>query len=115
VRVVRSIVCPFCGEGHDLAGVRAEEDVVVTCGSCGSAWRRPVRPRCDRCGGADLEAVPHALVEKGRGTQLSVVGIRVVHLCRSCDAGAIDRWQRNRPNPLMPEEMPNAPGSGDAD
>jgi hypothetical protein len=45
-------------------------------------------------------------VEKGRGTQLSVVGIRVVQLCTSCDADDLERWQRNRPNPLMPAELP---------
>lgn len=43
---------------------------------------------------------------KSRGTQLSVVGIRIVHLCWGCDADAIERWQKNRPNPLLPKELP---------
>ncbi|MFO7548890.1 MAG: hypothetical protein R6X29_08510 [Acidimicrobiia bacterium] len=112
---MQSTVCPFCGEDEDLAGAPGDGEVVVTCGACGGVWVRPFRPRCDRCGGGDLEAVPHAVVEKGRGTQLSFVGIRVVHLCRTCDAASIERWQRNRPNPLMPQEMPNASGERDPD
>jgi hypothetical protein len=53
-----------------------------------------------------MQAVPLAIVEKGRGTQLSVVGTRVVHLCSSCDVEALDRYHRNLPNPLMPDELP---------
>jgi hypothetical protein len=50
--------------------------------------------------------VVQAIVEKGRGTQLSVVGTRVVYLCRACDATVLERYNRNRPNPLMPDELP---------
>jgi hypothetical protein len=53
-----------------------------------------------------MQAVPLAIVEKGRGTQLSVVGTRIVHLCSCCDVAALDRYHRNRPNPLMPDELP---------
>jgi hypothetical protein len=35
-----------------------------------------------------------------------VVGIRIVHLCTVCDAEDISRWQQNRPNPLLPAELP---------
>jgi hypothetical protein len=52
-----------------------------------------------------------AIVEKGRGTQLSVVGTRIVHLCSSCDADTLDRYHRNRPNPLMPDDLPTV-GTG---
>lgn len=55
--------------------------------------------------------MPLAIVEKGRGTQLSVVGTRSVHLCVSCDAETLERWQRNRPNPLMPDTLPTLDGS----
>jgi hypothetical protein len=55
--------------------------------------------------------VPLAIVEKGRGTQLSVVGTRTVFLCSTCDAETLDRYHRNRPNPLMPDELPTV-GSG---
>lgn len=47
-----------------------------------------------------------AIVEKSRGTQLSVVGTKIVHLCRACDEAVLERYNRNRPNPLMPSELP---------
>ncbi len=50
--------------------------------------------------------VVQAVVEKGRGTQLSVVGTRVIHLCATCDHAVVRRYFDNRPNPLMPDELP---------
>lgn len=44
--------------------------------------------------------------EKGRGTQMSVVGTRTIHLCSDCDAETLERYHANRPNPLMPSELP---------
>lgn len=98
--------CPDCGEADDLAGVRVGDRITVTCGVCGAAWNRDPSPRCPKCGGTDLQGVPLAIVEKGRGTQLSVVGTRTVHLCSACDSETLDRYHRNRPNPLMPDELP---------
>jgi hypothetical protein len=69
-------------------------------------WDRPTTPICPECGGTDIQPVPLAMVEKSRGTQLSVVGIRIVHLCEVCDAEDIARWQKHRPNPLLPRELP---------
>lgn len=107
------ITCPMCDESHDLSGVRDGDDITITCNACGQTWTRSVAPRCSRCDGDDLQTVPLAIVEKGRGTQLSVVGIRMVQLCRSCDGEAIDRWQANRPNPLLPDQLPTVdPPSG---
>lgn len=100
------ISCPVCGETEDLDGTRTGDRISVSCGSCGQRWDRPTEPVCPHCSGTDLRSVPLAIVEKGRGTQLSVVGIRVVQLCTSCDADDLERWQRNRPNPLMPAELP---------
>lgn len=100
------IACPVCGETEDLNGDRGDQSITITCGACGQAWQRPTHPVCPHCEGTDLQEVPHAIVEKSRGTQLSVVGIRVVSLCNNCDAEDIDRWQRNRPNPLLPRELP---------
>lgn len=45
-------------------------------------------------------------MEKSRGTQLSVVGTQIVHLCRACDEATLERYNRNRPNPLMPDQLP---------
>jgi hypothetical protein len=53
-----------------------------------------------------MQPVPLAIVEKGRGTQLSVVGTRTVQLCSVCDVATLERYHRNRPNPLMPDELP---------
>ena len=100
------ISCPFCGETDDLAGERGVEVIAITCGACGQSWERPTTPVCPTCEGTDLQGVPHAIVEKSRGTQLSVVGLRIVHLCHSCDADDIERWQKNRPNPLLPMVLP---------
>jgi hypothetical protein len=100
------IACPTCGEADDLSGVRAGDVIEMTCRRCGHEWRRDLAPRCPQCGGDSLRTVPLAILEKGRGTQLSVVGTRPVRLCVRCDAAALERWQRNRPNPLMPGELP---------
>jgi hypothetical protein len=104
--VAIDIVCPVCGETEALRGERTAAGIGVTCNNCGQVWDRPLTPMCSNCEGRDLIAVPHAIVEKSRGTQLSVVGIRIVRLCTRCDAADIERWQANRPNPLLPAELP---------
>lgn len=98
--------CAACGETDDLAGRTFDATIVVTCGACGASWTRDLSPRCRSCGGEDLQAVPLAIVEKGRGTQLSVVGTRTIQLCSSCDAETLEHYHANRPNPLMPSELP---------
>lgn len=100
------IACPMCGESDDLSGVRSDDQISITCGSCGQTWDRSTSPACPSCGGDDLQPVPLAILEKSRGTQLSVVGIRIVHLCMVCEADDIERWQKYRPNPLLPKELP---------
>ena len=104
---MRLVECPVCGESEDLSGDRGDEAIRITCGQCGQKWERSPTPRCQVCGGDDLQEVPVAIVEKSRGTQLSVVGVRVVELCWVCDVETIRRWQDNRPNPLMPDDLPN--------
>ena len=100
------IVCPACGESEDLRGRRGEKSVSMTCERCGTEWKRSLEARCERCGSADLQAVPLAIVERSRGTQLSVVGTRPIYLCSDCDAKKLVRYHRNRLNPLMPDELP---------
>ena len=100
------IRCPECDESEDLRGVRDHEVIHLTCGVCGRTWDRPATPRCQRCGGDDLQAVVKAVVERSRGTQLSIVGSQTVHLCSICDVETLERYHRNRPNPLMPDELP---------
>lgn len=102
---VRPISCS-CGETEDLAGDRRGDSISVSCGRCGATWTRHLTHQCDKCGGADIQMVPLAIVEKGRGTQLSVVGTRPVYLCSGCDADDLRRYHDNRPNPLMPARLP---------
>lgn len=107
------IECPVCGETEELIGRRHDDEITSTCGNCGQVWDRPTAPVCPTYDGSDLQAVPLAIVEKSRGTQLSVVGIRIVHLCNECDAEDIRRWQDNRPNLLLPGELPTVDSDGD--
>jgi hypothetical protein len=55
-----------------------------------------------------MQRVPLAILEKGRGTQLSVVGTRQIQLCSVCDAETLTMYHANRPNPLMPDDIPTA-------
>jgi len=100
------IHCPECGEAEALSGRAEGELILLACGSCRHEWERDPSPVCPTCGSRELRAVPLAIVEKSRGTQLSVIGTRTIHLCTSCDALTLERWHRNRPNPLMPDELP---------
>jgi hypothetical protein len=100
------IRCPSCGEDEALRGERDDDRIDLTCDACRHRWVRDLTPRCPRCGGGDLQTVPLAILEKGRGTQLSVVGTRPIDLCTRCDDVVLRRYHRNRPNPLMPDELP---------
>lgn len=100
------VSCPNCGEDDDLLGEHIDRRITVRCGTCATTWDRDLAPTCERCGGDDLIAAIKAVVEKGRGTQLSVVGTQVVQLCARCDAAVVRRYFDNRPNPLMPDELP---------
>lgn len=61
-----------------------------------------------------MQGVPLAIVEKSRGTQLSVVGTRTVQLCSMCDDEMLAVYHRNRPNPLMPDQLPTVNAEGEA-
>ena len=100
------IVCPACGERDDLSGHDVDGERQLVCGVCEERWTRSSGTRCDRCGSSDLQVVPLAIVERSRGTQLSVVGTRPVSLCSVCDAATLAGYHAHRPNPLMPTELP---------
>ena len=86
------IQCPECGETEDLKGSPSAKGIRIRCGQCGKSWLRDSEPqKCVTCGGVDLVPRPRALTQYSRGTQLSIVGIGEVLLCRSCDARML-KW-----------------------
>ncbi len=101
-----NIACPTCGESDDLAGTSTPVGIELTCGACGKQWLRSEQRVCATCGGDDLQTVPLAIVERSRGTQLSVLGTRPIDLCSVCDADVLRSYHANRPNPLMPTDLP---------
>ena len=100
------IACPECGESDELSGRPIADGVLLTCGRCNTEWERGSKETCERCGSDDLQTVPLAIVERSRGTQLSVLGTRPITLCSVCDAEKLKRYHANRPNPLMPDALP---------
>lgn len=81
------IVCPECGTDDHLLGSPASDGMIeLTCEACEINWTRDPRPHCEQCGGVDLEAAPRVIVEKSRGSQMSIQGIQREFLCRVCDA-----------------------------
>ena len=48
---------------------------------------------------------PVAIIEKSRGSQLSILGTRTTPLCWECDRDLIDA-QRQSGTALMPDELP---------
>lgn len=100
------INCPTCNESDEIVGVRADDVIEMTCRVCAQKWDRPLSKSCSTCGGSDMQTVPLAIVEKSRGTQLSVVGTRPVDLCSVCDAVVLRHYHDHRPNPLMPADLP---------
>ena len=99
------IVCPGCGEGEELSGRPDGELILIECGACGATWHRDPERRCPRCQAGDLYPAPVAIVEKSRGTQLSIMSTRTEYLCWSCDRDLIDD-QRRSGTALMPDELP---------
>ena len=99
--------CPECGEADALAGrpTGVGEVIRITCDRCGRSWERDPSPRCPRCDGDDLFAACKAVVERSRGSQLSIVATEVIHLCMACDAELVGRYRISR-SPLMPDELP---------
>jgi transcription elongation factor Elf1 len=101
----RLVSCPRCNEEEDLNGSTVDGAILVTCGACDLEWERDVTPRCPTCASADVRPAFEAIVEKSRGTQLSMQSARLVHLCSTCDAARLADYHRTS-SPLMPDELP---------
>ncbi len=84
------IVCSNCGTDEHLRGLPTADGLIeLTCDACGISFTRDPRPSCPKCGGHDMEAVPQVIVEKSRGSQMSIQGVHREFACRVCDAGQI--------------------------
>jgi len=99
------IVCPTCGVDDHLRGTRRDDDTIeLTCEQCGTTWVRDPRPTCPKCGGTDMEAAPRVILEKSRGSQMSIQGIQREFLCRACDAEQISA----RRDGHLPQRLPGS-------
>ena len=97
----RQIVCPKCGESEELTGSQSPDGIQVLCGRCGMTWLRDAGPqKCATCGGTDVVRRPRALTQYSRGTQLSIVGIGEVLLCRVCDHRMVEWSDASRAVPF---------------
>lgn len=77
--------CPTCQTDAHLEGSRTGDAIRITCTACGLAWDRDPSPRCRDCGTQeDMQTVSRPFIEKARGTQLSITGMKVIYLCYSC-------------------------------
>jgi Zn ribbon nucleic-acid-binding protein len=101
----RDVRCPSCGEQEELSGRRTDGEILLTCHTCGYDGPRVAQRRCETCGGGDVVERPKALVERSRGTQLSVVGYTTTVLCRVCDADELAAALAHG-GAVLPKELP---------
>jgi len=102
------LVCANCGEDDDLAGVRDGEIITITCQMCGLVWERDLTPKCPTCGSLDVRVAFQSILEKSRGTQLSIQSMKRIHLCPTCDADRLAVYIKSN-TPLAPDELPVTP------
>lgn len=104
------IACPACGETELLRGEPRELLIALVCEACDAEWVRDPRaiPLCESCGGDDMREAVQAVVEKSRGTQLSIQSFRQIWLCPACDHEVYDRYKVSN-RPLPPDELPTEP------
>ena len=104
---MEELQCPACGETEQLIGCELGDLIEVTCEACDQQWKRDPNalPLCERCSSDDIEGAVKAIVEKSRGSQLSIVATQVVYLCRSCDEAILASYRVGR-SPLMPDQLP---------
>lgn len=101
----RLVSCPRCDETEELDGVHIDQSIIIRCQQCHLEWERDLTPRCATCGSEDVRPAFEAVVEKSRGSQLSMQSARLVYLCVSCDGAKLADYHRTS-SPLMPAELP---------
>jgi len=80
------IVCANCDSDDHLSGEPLDDGQIrLTCAACRIEWIRDPRPRCPKCGGEELYHIPQVILEKSRGTQMSIQGIHIEYGCHDCD------------------------------
>lgn len=103
------IFCVNCGEEENLDGYQdssgLNKSIVVTCGRCGLTWTRDLTPRCKTCSSDEVRTAVRSIVDKARGTQLSIQSLSVVYLCPKCDVDELAIWNQSN-TPLPPLELP---------
>ena len=103
--LVPDISCANCGEEENLDGERAGEIISITCGACGLVWDRDLTPTCTTCGSDEVRKAFQAIVDKSRGTQLSIQSMRLVYLCPNCEPELLADYLASK-SPLPPDELP---------
>jgi hypothetical protein len=99
------IACANCGEDENLDGERDGDMISITCASCGLVWDRDLTPICDTCGSDQVRKAFRAIVDKSRGTQLSIQSMRLVYLCPECEPALLADYLASK-SPLPPDELP---------
>ena len=99
------VTCPNCSEDDNLLGETVDGTITITCGECGCVWDRDLTPRCPTCGRTDVRQAMQAILDKSRGTQLSIQSMKLVYLCPDCDPELLARWIESN-SPLPPDELP---------
>ncbi len=102
------ISCANCGEDENLDGDRDGDIIEITCQKCGLVWERDLTPTCETCGTTDVRPAFQAIVDKSRGTQLSIQSMRLVHLCPNCQPDLLADYLASK-SPLPPDELPFDP------
>ncbi len=99
------IACASCGEDENLDGERDGDKISITCANCGLVWDRDLRPVCTTCGSTEVRKAFQAIVDKSRGTQLSIQSMRLVYLCPTCEPDLLADYLASK-SPLPPDELP---------
>ncbi len=102
------IKCAKCGEEEALIGERTgpnNENITVTCEKCGLVWDRDFTPRCATCGTTNVYPAFQAILDKSRGTQLSIQSMRLVHLCPVCEPEKHAVYSQTN-SPIPPDTLP---------
>lgn len=102
------VACPNCEEDENLRGDNVDNTITITCGECGAVWERDLTPRCSSCDSSEVRPALQAILDKSRGTQLSIQAMKVVWLCPDCDADTLRSYLDSNV-PLPPDEMPVDP------